>query len=75
MATAGDGGRVTRHIADPLTVKPRGGRLEIRRNFFSNRVPAPWNRIPISIPAGDRNVMNRRRHARKAVPDGDRIPP
>jgi hypothetical protein len=39
----------TRRNADPLSVRPNNGRLEIRRNFFTVRACNPWNRIPGEI--------------------------
>ena len=47
-AVVGDTRR-TRAAAEPLNLKLPVGRLEIRRNFFSNRVPAKWNSIPADI--------------------------
>ncbi len=29
-----------------LTIKERKSNLELRKNFFSNRVVQPWNRLP-----------------------------
>jgi hypothetical protein len=43
------GDRITRANSDPLNVKSRGGRLEIRKNFFSNRVASHWNAVPADI--------------------------
>ena len=43
------GERVTRMAADPLNVKIPRARLEIRRNFFANRAPAAWNKIPMDM--------------------------
>jgi hypothetical protein len=48
---AADSGRATRLTADPLNIKPKSGRLEIRRNFFTIRVIDEWNRIPANIKA------------------------
>ena len=48
---AGDGGRDTRVNADPLNLRHPAPRLEIRRAFFSQRVPAPWNAVPPHIKA------------------------
>jgi ribonuclease P/MRP protein subunit RPP40 len=48
---AADSGRATRLTADPLNIKPKSGRLEIRRNFFTIRVIEEWNRIPANIKA------------------------
>jgi|LakMenEpi03Aug12_release.lakeMendotaPanAssembly.Ray.scaffolds.fasta_scaffold2074821_1 hypothetical protein len=41
--------RATRSSANPLNLKMRQGRLEIRRNFFSNRIVSSWNDIPSDI--------------------------
>jgi hypothetical protein len=32
------------------------GRLELRRNFFSERVIAGWNRIPASVKKEEKNT-------------------
>ncbi len=37
---------MTRITADPMNIKPRSGRLEIRRNIFAVRVISDWNQIP-----------------------------
>jgi hypothetical protein len=39
----------TRSGADPLNIKCKTGRLELRRNFFSVRVISDWNRIQAEI--------------------------
>ena len=39
-------GRATRAAADPLNIRIPAPRLELRRNFFSQRVPGSWNAIP-----------------------------
>ena len=39
-------GRLTRVAADPLNVKVKHGRLDIRKNFFSVRTTESWNKIP-----------------------------
>jgi ribonuclease P/MRP protein subunit RPP40 len=44
-----ESGRATRITADPLNIKPKAGRLEVRRNFFTVRVIDDWNRIPSNI--------------------------
>ena len=41
--------RVTRSAADPLSMRIPAPRLEVRRNFFSQRVPALWNKVPAQI--------------------------
>jgi ribonuclease P/MRP protein subunit RPP40 len=38
--------RVTRATADPLNIRGAVCRLEIRRNFFSQRVTDAWNNVP-----------------------------
>jgi ribonucleases P/MRP protein subunit RPP40 len=43
------GERITRAGNDQLNVKCRGGKLEVRRNFFSNRIEKQWNSIPGDI--------------------------
>jgi hypothetical protein len=43
------GSAVTRAGSDPLNVKCNNGNLELRRNFFSNRVIKDWNAVPIDI--------------------------
>ncbi len=45
---AADGGRATRSADCPLNLRQKAARLEIRRNFFSNRVIDNWNMIPSS---------------------------
>jgi hypothetical protein len=39
------GERLTRAASDPLNVKTKGGGLDIRTGFFSNRVVKDWNEI------------------------------
>ncbi len=46
-ASAGE--QVTRRAADPFNIKPKYGRLELRRNFFSVRVEEDWNKIPAEV--------------------------
>jgi Reverse transcriptase (RNA-dependent DNA polymerase)/Endonuclease-reverse transcriptase len=43
-----DGGR-TRMDADPLNIKQSQARLEIRKNFFSQRIIKNWNAVPTEI--------------------------
>jgi hypothetical protein len=45
------GGHATRSTIDPLNIKVRKGRLDVRRNFFSMRVIEDWNRIPADLKA------------------------
>jgi hypothetical protein len=42
-------GRATRSTDDPLNVRPKAARLEIRKNFFSSRVTENWNKIPSHV--------------------------
>ena len=44
-----DGQRMTRGNAHPLSLKKQRARLEVRRNFFSQRVVDDWNTIPAVI--------------------------
>jgi hypothetical protein len=39
--------RATRSSDGPLNLRQRHARLEVRRNFFSNRVVESWNQVPI----------------------------
>ncbi len=41
--------RLTRSAADPLNLRPQAARLEVRRNFFSNRTVEDWNKIPSEV--------------------------
>jgi ribonuclease P/MRP protein subunit RPP40 len=34
---------------DPTNIRIQAARLEVRRNFFSHRVPAAWNSVPGEI--------------------------
>jgi hypothetical protein len=43
------GNTMTRARADPLNLKCKTGMLELRKNFFSNRVIKDWNAIPADI--------------------------
>jgi hypothetical protein len=63
---ASDSARSTRQAAGPLNLKPNASKLEIRRNFFSQRVVADWNKIPVILkcPA----MLNR---SRKAMQDSE----
>jgi len=46
---AGATGRATRATADPLNLRVPAPRLEIRRHFFSQRVPKSWNEVPSDL--------------------------
>jgi hypothetical protein len=48
FAKAANSVRATRSTGNPLNLKVRQGRLELRRNFFSARVVSSWNDIPNS---------------------------
>jgi hypothetical protein len=41
--------RTTRSATDPLNLRAQPARLDIRRNFFSNRVIEPWNLVPSEL--------------------------
>jgi len=42
-------GVVTRHTADPLTIKVPRSRLDLRKNSFSVRGAELWNKLPFEI--------------------------
>jgi hypothetical protein len=46
---AADSVRATWSTAEPLNLKMRQGLLEIRRNFFINRLVSSWNYISSTI--------------------------
>ena len=46
---AAEAARATRTTADPLNVRVKHGRLEVRRNFFTVRVTEQWNQVPMNI--------------------------
>ncbi len=48
---AAGGARVTRATEEPLNLKMARSRLDVRRHFFSQRVPEAWNAIPASLKA------------------------
>jgi hypothetical protein len=48
---ASESERPTRLNADPWNLRIPAPRLELRRSFFSQRVPALWNRVPAEIKA------------------------
>jgi ribonuclease P/MRP protein subunit RPP40 len=48
--------RPTRSAADPLNLRPQASRLEISKQFFSQRVVESWNKIPASLKQA-KNVM------------------
>ncbi len=46
---ASSGQRARRQAADPLNIRPKAARLEVRRQFFSQRVVEDWNEIPEKV--------------------------
>ncbi len=46
---ATDGGRATRSADCPHNLRQMAARLEVRRNFFSNRVIDSWNQLPTHV--------------------------
>jgi hypothetical protein len=46
---AAETGRATRSADDPLNLRQKASRLEVRRHFFSNRVVEAWNLIPSTV--------------------------
>ena len=42
-------GAQTRLSSDPLALQSRMSRLDLRKNFFSVRLPPIWNSLPLSI--------------------------
>ena len=41
--------RTTRLSSEPLTIRVKYSRTEIRKNFFSTRVVNPWNNLPAEL--------------------------
>lgn len=46
---AAEGERATRAATGPLNLKIPTSRLEVRKHFFSQRVPEAWNKIPATL--------------------------
>jgi hypothetical protein len=46
---AAETGRATRSADDPLNLRLKASRLEVRRHFFSNRVVEDWNLVPSTV--------------------------
>jgi hypothetical protein len=46
---AGQAERHKRSTADPLNLRPQAARLDLRRNFFTNRVVEDWNKISLAV--------------------------
>jgi hypothetical protein len=62
--------RETRQASDPWNIRPQAARLEIRKNFFSQRVISPWNQLPLEIKGAKTASMFRsmyRKHREKMV--------
>jgi hypothetical protein len=57
-----------RNAADPLNLKVTHGRLEVRRNFFSERVIEGWNRIPASVKKEEKNTTFRSKYRKLRAP-------
>jgi hypothetical protein len=55
--------RATRSSDGLLNLRQRPARLEVRRNFFSNRVVESWNQVPNDV-KNARNVGMFKRHYR-----------
>ena len=49
FSMAGEAARATRATADPLNIRVKHGRLEVRRNFFTARVTEQCNQVPTDI--------------------------
>lgn len=67
-----EGERTTRAAADPLNVRQPFARLEVRKNFFTVRVPPLWNAVPTEIKnARSKETFKRmyRDHRRNALND------
>jgi len=41
--------RATRAAVDPLNLRVPAPRLEVRKHFFTQQVPAEWNKIPATL--------------------------
>jgi hypothetical protein len=39
----------TRMAADPLNIRPDNAKTDVRKNFFSQRILADWNKLPRDI--------------------------
>ena len=48
-ATLNSTERMTRGVADPLNLRQKKARLELRRNFFSIRVMEHWIKVPYDL--------------------------
>jgi hypothetical protein len=59
FAMAESSARVTRSTTDPLNLKVKHARLDIRKNFFSIRVIEGWNKIPNSVRSIEKSELFR----------------
>jgi hypothetical protein len=59
--------------ADPLNIRPDNARTDVRKNFFSQRVAAKWNKIPSAIKTSkDVHIFKSSyRRFTKTGPDGE----
>jgi hypothetical protein len=62
MATEGQ--RTTRQAANPWNLRPKQSRLDIRKNFFSQRVINNWNMKPTEIQGAERAKSFKKAYAR-----------
>jgi hypothetical protein len=49
LQLAGQAESHTRSTADPQNLRTQAARLDMRRNFFTNRVGEDWNKIPLEV--------------------------
>ncbi len=59
-----EGHRTTRQAANPWNLRPKQSRLDIRKNFFSQRVINNWNMIPPEIQRAERAKSFKKAYAR-----------
>ncbi len=57
--SAGGTAHATRSRSDPFNIKARAGRLEVRRQFFSERLISDWNKIPQPLKADQKRRASR----------------
>ena len=62
-------GRVARMAADPMNLKVPAARLDVKSQFYSQRVPESWNQIPQGIKQAEtvKSFQNRYRDYRRMV--------
>ena len=66
FTVASDAQRLTRTAADPMNVRVKHGRLEIRKKFFTVRVTSERNKVPGQIKNSDQ-LKPSRLHLRSIV--------